>query len=83
VLDHCTLTHQAIISVEKINFTSYSAKLLSYDQFFGKKHFCSSKIGKIRAYFRNLSKFHEKIDKICKKIFEMGLIHNRGLKTIQ
>ena len=33
-----------------------------------KEHLSSSKIDKIRAYFRNLSKFHEKIAKILHKI---------------
>ena len=34
---------------------------------FKKRTFSRPKIDKIRAFFRNLSKFHEKIAKICNK----------------
>ena len=51
------------------------------DLFKKKVYFSSSKIDKIRAVLRNLSKFHEKIAKICNKNLWNGFDSKKGTEN--
>ena len=59
--------HQSVEEVVCLLITVFYWKETHRMKQRSREHFSSSKIDKIRAFFRNLSKFHEKIAKICNK----------------